>query len=366
MRKRHPPKPQNQPAQSQPAQNQPAQSQPAQNQPAQDQPAQDQPAQSQPAQSQPAQNQPAQNPPVEDKGQLLEEVCDLDTLLKEEFAHDTKVQANANKKWDDTLAYPSLNEQAGPRFVTAGQARSGQLAPESATAHSLFSGTILDSLYAQTEKTLSEQEQKKQEGLRVQAQLDASLRRIFAFLNELVQQLNILKPAIPRVYPLADQQEFKNLVWQSGHVDYRSTSLHTATAELESVTLTYRLASDDPPLCLERRSESAEILQKKLFDLNLSAEVKKTFYDNRSILEKALFMIRPEIKTQVRWLGNPEDGRLRCETNNLERFGRLTWLLPVEAPMDIRFLNEFGHLLMGQKHDFPNILNRKPEAPQTS
>ncbi|MDR1848708.1 MAG: hypothetical protein LBQ75_01565, partial [Zoogloeaceae bacterium] len=214
--------------------------------------------------------------------------------------------------------------------------------------------------------TLSEREQKKQVALQMQARLDASFRRIFAFLNELVQQLNILKPVIPRVFPLAEGQAFRNLTWQNGNVDYRSTTIHTATAEMESVTLTYRLASETTqPLCLERGSESAESFQKKLFDLGLTVDVKKVFHENRGVLEKLQFIIHQEIKTHVRWVGNPEDGRLRCESNNLERLGRLTWLLPPEAPMDMRFLNEFGRLLMGQKHDFPHVLNR-PANPADS
>ncbi|MCL2022560.1 MAG: hypothetical protein FWG81_11005 [Betaproteobacteria bacterium] len=293
---------------------------------------------------------------MSDDESLLEEVCDLDLIFREEYSHDVQVQARSLKKWNDQLVYPSLSDQVVPRFVTAGQARSRQLSPES--RHSFFSSSILDDLHAQSDAILSEQERQQQEILRMKAQFDASFRRLFAFLDELTRQLNILKPAIPRVYQLTGEHEFKNLVWQEGRVDYRSDNL-AATAELESVTLTYRLASEDPPLYLERESDFVDSLYRRLFDHGLQVDIEKR-YDERRALKKARFTVQPEIKTQVRWLGNPEDGRLRCETNNLERFGRLTWLLPADAPMDMRFLDEFGRLILGQEHDFPYILNRTP------
>jgi len=287
---------------------------------------------------------------------LLEEVCDLDELLRAEYEHDTEVQAKALKKWDETLSYPTLNDQPAPRFVTAGQALSKQLFPES--KHTLFPGSILESLQAQSQVVLSEQEQQQQEAALRKVRLDASLRRVFPFLEELVRHLNTLKPEIPRAYSLTKELEIKNLVWQEGRVDYQSSTLHTSTAELESVTLTYRLASQGDPLCVELESSFVESFHRKLFDLGLLVEV-KNILDERRVLQRAKFTIQPEIRTQVRWRGNPEDGRLRCETNNLERFGRLTWLFSPDAPMDTRFLNEFGRLILGQEHDFPYILNRE-------
>lgn len=286
---------------------------------------------------------------------LLEEVCDLDLIFKEEYSHDLKVQADALRKWDDTLKYPTLSEEVVPRFVTPGQARSRMLAPES--KQSLFSGSILDDLEAQSRSILNEQERGQEETLRMKAQLDASLRRLFAFLEQLTRQLNILKPAIPRAYPLTRDLEFKNLVWQEGRVDYRSASLNTATAELESVLFSYRLASKEPPLCLELASDFVESFHQRVFDYGLPVTLDK-FLDEQRRLQRARFTIQPEIRTQVRWRGNLEDGRLRCETHNLERFGRLTWLLPADAPMNMRFLDEFGRLVLGQEHDFPYILKR--------
>ncbi|MDR0233528.1 MAG: hypothetical protein LBI31_01775 [Zoogloeaceae bacterium] len=290
-----------------------------------------------------------------DEKPLLEEICDLDTLFREEHKHDAEVQAKALRKWDDTLAYPDLNDQFVPRIATKGQTRSGQLSPESRPAR--FSSSVLDSLQAQSRTLLSEQERQRQEAARMSADLDASLRRIFPFLDELTRQLNILKPPISRAYPLVHGHEFKNLVWQTGRVDYRSASLHTSTAEMESVTLTYRLASEEPPLCLERERGSADSFHQRLFDCGLLFTSDKIFSEGKALLGTR-FMIKPEIKVHVVWRCNPEDGRLRCEAHNLERLGRQTWLLPVDAPMDARLLDEFGRLVLGQKHDFPYILNR--------
>jgi hypothetical protein len=296
---------------------------------------------------------PEQDLPGEEP--LLEEVCDLDALFRAEYEHGVNEQIKAVEKRGGQLQFPDLNVQTKPRFVTQRQARSSVLFPEA--GHSLFPGSILDELQAKSQRVLSENEQQQQEALREQARLDASLRRIFAFLDELTRQLNILKPVISRIYTLARELEFKDLAWQEGRVDYQSMNLHAENAALESVTMTYRLASAESAISLERESDFVAPLQRRLFDYGVLFDVKKV-YNDRRILQRAWFTIQPEVKPRVCWRINSADGKLRCETHNLERFGRVTWLLPVEAPMDIRFLDEFGRLVLGQEHDFPYILGK--------
>jgi hypothetical protein len=216
----------------------------------------------------------------------------------------------------------------------------------------LFPGGLLGELRRASSVLLSEQEQRQQEILRRKAQFDASLRRIFAFLRELVEQLNILKPDIPRAYPLAESQEFTGLSWQEGHVDYRSSAMHAETTALESVSFTYRLASSLPPLVVARDGGVSERFRKRLFDEGLVCETKE-FRDAGCYLEKVEFLVYPDIKVQTIWRGNLKDGGLYCESRNLERLGRNTWRFAADAPMRSGFLDAFGNLVMGMENGFP-------------
>jgi hypothetical protein len=52
--------------------------------------------------------------------------------------------------------------------------------------------------------------------------IDQALKHVFFYLHELVQQLNIVKPAIPREFPLIEQYVLDHLDWQEGFADYRT------------------------------------------------------------------------------------------------------------------------------------------------
>jgi hypothetical protein len=63
-----------------------------------------------------------------------------------------------------------------------------------------------------------------------------NMRSSAVFLShDLVQQLNIVKPAIPRDYTAAGDVGFTGLVWQEGFADYRTQS-QSAGAMVELVT----------------------------------------------------------------------------------------------------------------------------------
>ena len=185
-------------------------------------------------------------------------------------------------------------------------------------------------------------------------QIDETLKYIFFYLHDLVQQLNILKLAIPRSYPLAEKFELNNLVWQEGFADYR-TQAQSAGALLELVSLAYQLRAPDF-LTVERGGEVAERFRSMLFDFGLQFSVRE-FKNGRHYVERAEFDIQRHLSVSIRWRADFERGLLVFEARNLERLG--TFSLDVRpAVIDFALLEELGKLLLGQPSRFRELAKR--------
>ena len=81
------------------------------------------------------------------------------------------------------------------------------------------------------------------------AQQDEVLQRIhkalgmtYLYLNDLVQQLNIIKPPYAKVYSFFGVADFDDLAWQEGRADFRMQETASENKLYDQVTLRYRLA----------------------------------------------------------------------------------------------------------------------------
>ena len=185
--------------------------------------------------------------------------------------------------------------------------------------------------------------------------LDQALRYMFFYLHDLVQQLNIVKPAIPRDYTAAGDAVFKYLVWQEGFADYRTQS-QAAGAMVELVTLSYQLAS---PLAftVERDGPAVERLRAALFDYGLQFSCKE-FKNERSYVERAEFQIGGQIGVSARWKADFANGTLTLESRNLERFGSVVHAMIRPELADQALLDEFGRLLLALPNRFRELARR--------
>lgn len=185
--------------------------------------------------------------------------------------------------------------------------------------------------------------------------LDQALRYMFFYLHDLVQQLNIVKPAIPRDYTAAGDAVFKDLVWQEGFADYRTQS-QAAGAMVELVTLSYQLAS---PLAftVERDGPAVERLRAALFDYGLQFSCKE-FKNERSYVERAEFQIGGQIGVSARWKADFANGTLTLESRNLERFGSVVHAMIRPESVDQALLDEFGRLLLALPNRFRELARR--------
>ena len=252
---------------------------------------------------------------------------------------------------DSSLVFPEIASQAAPR-VSKPDAPVPQ--PEAKAPVAAAGGSLLDELRKQAEIRQRELHS-AQTARTVSAEaIDSALKHLFFYLHDFVQQLNIVKPGIPRDYTLVDQLQLRQLGWQEGFADYRTQS-QAAGALVELVSLSYRLSSERT-LIVERDGPLVDRFRAQLFDFGLPFNCKE-FKNARRYVERAEFEIRSEVSGSARWRADFDKGVLMLEMRNVERLG--SFVMPVAPKLiDQALLDDFGRLILGQPNRFRELARR--------
>jgi hypothetical protein len=214
--------------------------------------------------------------------------------------------------------------------------------------------SLLDQLRQQAEIRQRENNNALAERTSANEGIDQALKHVFFYLHELVQQLNIVKPAIPRDFPLVEHTVLDHLTWHEGFADYRTQS-QSAGALVELVTFSYRLKGGGA-LHIERDGPAVERFRTTLFDFGLAFNCKE-FKNDRSYVERAEFQIASDISVSARWRADFTKGAIVLETRNLERLGSALYTLRPQA-IDQALLEDFGRLVIGQTNRFRELAKR--------
>ncbi|UCV18951.1 hypothetical protein [Ferribacterium limneticum] len=257
---------------------------------------------------------------------------------------------------DPTLVFPEIaptRPAAKPVQAPPIQAKAPEPEAKKESAPELGS-SFLDQLRQRAEVRQREIHSALAERTSINEAIDQALKHLFFYLHELVQQLNIIKPDIPRDYPLIEQFELKQLVWQEGFADYRTQS-QSAGALVELVTFSYHLNASNT-LHIERDGPSVERFRAMLFDFGLPFTYKE-FKNERSYVERAEFEIRSDVSVSARWRADFSKGVIVLETRNLERLGSAVYSLRPQV-VDQALLDDFGRLILGQPNRFRELAKR--------
>ncbi|MBS1141525.1 MAG: hypothetical protein H6R13_2978 [Proteobacteria bacterium] len=214
--------------------------------------------------------------------------------------------------------------------------------------------SLLDQLRQQAEVRQREIHSAMAERTSANEAIDQGLKHLFFYLHELVQQLNIVKPGIPRDYPLVEKYVLNRLEWQEGFADYRTQS-QSAGALVELVTFSYHLKGPGS-LFIERDGPSVERFRTTLFDFGLPFTCKE-FKNERSYVERAEFEIRSDVSVSARWRADFGKGVILLETRNLERLGSALYTVRPQS-VDQALLDDFGRLVLGQPNRFRELAKR--------
>lgn len=280
---------------------------------------------------------------------LLADIEAFDLDAAERRARREQLNAAAGMS-DPSLVFPEIVPSSGPRRPATGEPS----APAPTAAEDEPTGSLLDQLRHQAEVRQRQMNTALAERSTTNEAIDQALKHLFFYLHDLVQQLNILKPSIPRQYPLIENIVLGDLTWQEGFADYRTQS-QSAGAMVELVIFSYRLIGANLPL-IERDGPAVERFRATLFDFGLPFTCKE-YKNERSYVERAEFQVGSEVSVSARWRADFAKGTLILETRNLERLGSAVYTVHPRA-LDQALLEEFGRLVLSQPSQFRDLARR--------
>lgn len=186
-------------------------------------------------------------------------------------------------------------------------------------------------------------------------QISNALEMSFKYLNDLTQQLNIIKPAYGRNYSFFGVVNFDELAWQEGRADFRLQSTASEDRLYDQVTLRYRLFSPKK-LQVTRDNPAHEKLNKLLFDNNIVFSTDEV-RNERGYVEQATFSFPCEIKAGLQLSGDYVSGQLVLRTRHIERFGIMEYRFEPEA-ITQEALDELARFILGEPNRIGQLFPR--------
>lgn len=264
----------------------------------------------------------------------------------------------------ETLAFPDLNKAQGvapAAKAPAAKAAASPVAtpPPTLEAPSSLGAPAASSLLAR----LKQQAQSLQQGAdqrdaEIEArahQLSASIGAAFHYLDDLVKQLNIIKPAIPKEFVFPGNIVFAGMSWVEGAADFRMVPSATEDRRYESLTARFRIAAPQQ-IAVERDAIGIEPLRKTLHDYGIAFSVEEK-QNARHQVERARFSFPCEIKAGFLIKADYEAGHLLLRTRNIDRFGMMEFRLRPED-LNQETLDELTKLFLGEKSRFLTMYRR--------
>lgn len=257
----------------------------------------------------------------------------------------------------ETLAFPDLNKAAAAAPAKAEP--SAAMPTPTLEVPSSLGAPAANSLLAR----LKQQAQSLQQGagergaeLAAHAQrLSASIGAAFHYLDDLIKQLNIIKPAIPKDFVFPGNIVFAGMSWVEGAADFRMVPTATEDRRYDSLTARFRLAAPQQ-IAVERDAIGVEPLRKTLHDYGIAFTVEEK-QNARHQVERARFSFPCEIKAGFLIKADYEAGNLLLRTRNIERFGMMEFRLQADD-LNQETLDELTKLFLGEKNRFLTMFRR--------
>lgn len=179
--------------------------------------------------------------------------------------------------------------------------------------------------------------------------LSASIGAAFHYLDDLIKQLNIIKPAVPKEFVFAGNIVFSGMDWFEGAVDARMLPTATEDRLYETLTARFRLTAPRQ-LQVERDALGVEPLRKLLHDANIVFRIEER-KNKRVQTESALFSFPCEVKAGFLIRADYAANELVLRTRNIDRFGMMEFRLQAED-LTQATLDELVQLMLGQESQF--------------
>lgn len=189
----------------------------------------------------------------------------------------------------------------------------------------------------------------------IHAQVSYALEETYAYLKDLVEQLNKLRPAYTRGYGIAGLPEFSGLEWDKGHADFHTREISPAVKLFDRVSLRYRLTGNKE-IKVSREYPAAERLQQLLEDSGIKFHAHGT-WNKRGSLERTSFTFPCELEASLLFTGQFDTGKLLLRTRNVSGFGVVEQILSPEA-ITQESLDELTAFILGETGALGPLLTR--------
>lgn len=185
--------------------------------------------------------------------------------------------------------------------------------------------------------------------------LSASLGAAFHYLNDLIKQLNIIKPVVPKEFVFPGNIVFAGMSWVEGAADFRMLPTATEDRLYETMTARFRLSAPGQ-IQVERDTLGVEPLRKQLHDANIAFQLEER-KNKRSQVESGLFTMPCEIRAGFLIKADYETDSLVLRTRNIDRFGMMEFRLQA-GDLTQTALDELAQLMLGQESRFLKLFRR--------
>ncbi len=196
-------------------------------------------------------------------------------------------------------------------------------------------------------------EEKKDNRDESDKRISEALEQAFGYLKELTQQLNVVKPAFDKGYPLTGVPDFAGLKWFAGSVDFQKRQSAPGKQLFDRVTLNYRL-SGDKQILVTVDSPRNERLKQLLAENRIEYTIKDAL-NARGFVESSTFMFSCEVKASVLMQANFETGCIQLRTINVGHFGVLEYQIE-HVVITPEALEEFAGFILGEEQQFGMML----------
>jgi hypothetical protein len=248
----------------------------------------------------------------------------------------------------DKLSFPDLSKPAPEQRKNVAKAMA-ERAIGLVDTSSPATGSLLDRLKQQAQ-AVQHSTVKRDADEEVRAfHLSASLGAGFHYLNDLIKQLNIIKPAVPKEFVFAGNIVFAEMSWVDGAADFRMLPTATEDRLYETMTVRFRLSAPHQ-LQVERDALGVEPLRKMLHDANIAFQLEER-KNKRSQIESGLFTIPCALKAGFLLKADYETNDLVLRTRNIDRFGMMEFRLQA-GDLTQATLDELAQLMLGQENQF--------------
>jgi hypothetical protein len=214
---------------------------------------------------------------------------------------------------------------------------------------------LLDDLKKEAD-SLKDQEAQRTQSLKANAAaVDRALRKTFQYMSELFKQLNVVKPACPRVYDLLTVGKIEGLVQSDYRIEYRTSQRENAE-HFENLTIAFKRTKPDQ-LSVKREAEQMERFRDLLWQNNMRF-TSEPFRNDRRVVVYEVFKINCEVICGAEVIGDYDNGVIRFKLKNIEDFGPTVYTVEPDSVND-QALEELAKMFIGKESNF-KVFNRRP------